>query len=152
MAQLPEVNVMKRIIVLAAVLALAGAGIAAAAGGTKVTLRKTSLGKLAANSHGFTLYAFTRDSRNTDRCVKIKNCTSTWTPLTTKAKPVAGTGISKSLLGTIKLPSGKTQVTYSGHPLYTYSGDFGPGQTDYVGISQFGGKWYGVNAKGNVVK
>ena len=144
---------MKRIILMAGVLVLAAAGVASAAtSGSKINLRKTQLGKLLVNSKGRTIYTFTKDERNTDVCMKIKFCTSTWPPVTTKGKPVAGPGIQKSKLGTIKLPKGKLQVTYFGHPLYTYSGDFGPGQTDYVGVSMFGGRWFGETAAGKAVK
>ena len=45
----------------------------------------------------------------------------------TKGKPVAGMGVKKSLLGTAKRGS-KLQVTYNGHPLYTYIGDSKAGQ------------------------
>ncbi len=144
---------MKRIILMAGALVLAAAAVASAAStGSKIDLRKTQLGKLLVNSKGRTLYTFTKDTRNKDVCMKIKFCTSTWPPVTTKGKPVAGPGIQKSELGTIKLPKGKLQVTYFGHPLYTYSGDTGPGQTDYVGFPMFGGKWFGETAAGKPVK
>jgi predicted lipoprotein with Yx(FWY)xxD motif len=144
---------MQRIILMAGVVALAAAGVASAAGSaTKIDLRKTQLGKLVVNSNGRTLYTFAKDKRNKDVCVTIKFCTSTWPPVITKGTPVAGPGIQQSKLGTIKLPKGKVQVTYFGHPLYTYTGDFGPGQTDYVGISMFGGRWFGETATGRAVK
>ncbi len=143
---------MKRMIVLAMVLALSAAGIAtAASSGTKIKLRNTSVGKILTNNKGFTVYEFARDSKNKDKCVKIKFCTSTWPLVTTKGKPVAGPGVNKSLLGSIKVGK-KRQVTYNGHPLYTYSGDFEAGQTDYVGVSMYGGKWDALNAKGKLVK
>ena len=44
------------------------------------------------------------------------------------------------------------QVTYAGHPLYTYTGDSGPGKTSYVGVKAFGGAWYALNASGGAVK
>jgi predicted lipoprotein with Yx(FWY)xxD motif len=144
---------MKRMIVLAGVLALTIAGIASAAGGgTRINLRKTNLGKLLVNAKGRTLYTFAKDKRNKDVCVKIRFCTSTWPLVTTKAKPIAGPGIQQSKLGTIKLSHGKLQVTYFGHPLYTYTGDFGPGQTSYVGVSMFGGRWFGETATGKTIK
>ncbi len=144
---------MRRIAVLAGVIALASASMAAAAGGAaKIGLRMTGRGKLIANAHGFTVYAFTRDRGGTDHCVKIRACTSTWHPVMTKGKPVAGTGVSGGLLGTTKLSGGKLQVTYDGHPIYTYAGDTGPGQTDYIGISQFGGRWEALTAKGKLIK
>jgi hypothetical protein len=54
-------------------------------------------------------------------------------------------------VGTIMV-GGARQVTYAGHPLYTYIGDAGPGDTSYVGQSQFGGKWFALNATGQIVK
>jgi predicted lipoprotein with Yx(FWY)xxD motif len=120
--------------------------------GTTIKLEKTSLGKILTKSSGFTIYVFTHDKKNKDTCVAISGCTDFWPPVTTKAKPIAGAGVKASLLGTIKLKSGKLQVTYNGKPLYTYTGDFGPRQTDYVGVSAFGGTWYAIGASGKVVK
>jgi predicted lipoprotein with Yx(FWY)xxD motif len=60
--------------------------------------------------------------------------------------------VKASSLSTIKLPGGASQVTYAGHPLYLYSGDSGPGETDYVGVSAFGGDWDAINAAGHAVK
>ena len=42
------------------------------------------------------------------------------------------------VLGVVKNANG-TQVTYNGHPLYTYSGDSAAGQTHGEG---FAGKWF----------
>ena len=145
---------MKRItILLICVAALASASVAVAAGHhAKLKLGSTSLGKILVNGRGFTLYMFTRDRRGKDNCVKVSGCTAVWPPVTTAGKPQAGPGVKRGLLGTIKLPSGTRQVTYAGHPLYTYSGDGGPGDTSYVDISQFGGTWEAVNAAGHAVK
>ncbi len=46
-------------------------------------------------------------------------CSAYWPPLMTKGKPVAGMGVKQSLLGTAKRGT-KLQVTYNGHPLYTF--------------------------------
>ena len=124
---------------------------ALAAGGTKVRIRHTSLGPILVNGRGFTLYVFTRDRRNRDKCHGISGCPAIWPLLTTNGRPMAGKGVKRSLLGTIKV-GGSRQVTYAGHPLYRYSGDFGPGSTSYVGFHEFGGTWYAINAKGKVVK
>jgi predicted lipoprotein with Yx(FWY)xxD motif len=59
--------------------------------------------------------------------------------------------VHSSLLGTIKLSGGRTQVTYDGHPLYLYRGDTRPGQTDYVGVSFFGGSWDAINSAGHFI-
>jgi predicted lipoprotein with Yx(FWY)xxD motif len=138
-------------IVALAALALAAGALAASHGAT-IKLAGTSAGKLLTNGSGRTLYMFSKDGHNKNRCGAISGCESTWPPVTTKAKPVAGPGVKGSLLGTITISRGRHQVTYAGHPLYTYSGDFGPRQTDYIGQSQFGGTWYGVSATGGKVK
>jgi predicted lipoprotein with Yx(FWY)xxD motif len=148
----------KRIVLPSAALAaLAGLALAvpagaAAKGPATVKVAISSLGKILVNGSGRTVYMFSKDGRNKDRCVTIQSCTSIWPPLTTKGKPVARSGAKASLLGTIKLPSGSLQVTYAGHPLYTYSADVMPHETDYVGTPQFGGTWYAVSSTGGKVK
>lgn len=124
---------------------------ATAASATTVRLGKTSKGKIIVNSRGFTAYLFTADRRNSDRCVKVSGCMSIWPALTVKGRPSAGSGLKRSLLGSIKLPNGRHQVTYAGHPLYTYTGDSGPGNTSYIGATSFGGTWLGINAAGKSV-
>jgi predicted lipoprotein with Yx(FWY)xxD motif len=136
---------------VSAATAAAATASTAAQRGTTIRLEKTSAGKLLTANNGFTLYQFSRDSRNKDQCVKINGCMAIWPPVTTKAKPVATKGVNAKLLGTIKLPNGSRQVTYAGHPLYKYSGDAGPRQTDYLGFNALGGTWHGVDAKGNRV-
>jgi predicted lipoprotein with Yx(FWY)xxD motif len=143
---------------LAATIAVLGAAAvplasASAAGApAKVSLRKTSLGMILVNGRGHTLYAFTRDGKNTDRCATTSGCPGTWPATTSTGKPTAGPGVKSSKLSTIKLSNGSHQVTYAGRPLYTYIADSSAGETDYVGARQFGGTWLAVNAAGRTVK
>jgi predicted lipoprotein with Yx(FWY)xxD motif len=125
---------------------------ARAAKAAKVQLRKTSLGKILVNASGFTLYRFTKDTHNKNACVKISGCPQAWPALSTSGNPTAGPGVKASLLSTIKLPGGTKQVTYAGHPLYTYARASEPGETSYVGANEFGGTWDALNAAGNTVK
>ena len=118
---------------------------------TTIQLRRTAVGAILATAGGRTIYTFGRDSRNRDRCAAISGCTSVWPLVATSGTPIAGRGVSRRLLGTIRVHGAK-QVTYAGWPLYTYAGDSGPGQTSYVGVSQFGGPWYAINARGGRVK
>lgn len=124
---------------------------AAAASSATVRLASTSMGKILVNSRGFTAYLFTADRPNSDQCMKVSGCTSIWPPLTVKGQAKAGSGVNKSLLSTIKLSNGLQQVTYAGHPLYTYTGDGSPASTDYIGATTFGGTWLGVSATGKAV-
>jgi predicted lipoprotein with Yx(FWY)xxD motif len=113
-----------------------------------VQLRHTSLGNILVDSSGRTLYLFTRDRGNKNSCVKVSGCSAAWPSLKASGRPTAGSGVRASLLST----TNGNQVTYAGHPLYTYTGDSGPGKTSYVGFKSFGGTWYAINASGGTVK
>jgi predicted lipoprotein with Yx(FWY)xxD motif len=117
-----------------------------------VGLRHTRLGEILVTSSGSTLYEFTRDRNDKNSCAAISGCSEAWPSLKTSGSPTAGSGIKASLLSSINLPGGGKQVTYAGHPLYTYSGGYGPGETSYVGVEQFGGAWDAINASGHTVK
>jgi predicted lipoprotein with Yx(FWY)xxD motif len=143
------------------VAATSTAAVASGAGGaakahdsraTKIQLRRTEIGKVLVDGSGFTLYRFSKDPRNSDTCVKIKECTNLWPPVMSSGRPAAGPGIRAALLSTIKLPGGGRQVTYAGHPLYRYSAATEKGETGYVGAQQFGGRWYALNSAGGSVK
>jgi predicted lipoprotein with Yx(FWY)xxD motif len=146
--------VRRTLTLVAAALVAALTTASASAGGSraKLQLRRTSLGTILVNSRGFTVYAFTIDRRNKDNCAKVSGCLSVWPPVTTSGKAIAGRGVSSRLIGTITLKNGVKQVTYAGKPLYTYVADSDPGQTFYVNVSEFGGRWPAVNAPGNEVK
>ena len=57
-----------------------------------------------------------------------------------------------SLLGVNKRTDGKRQVTYAGHPLYTFIGDTRAGQTTGEGLTDFGAAWYVVAPSGRAIK
>jgi predicted lipoprotein with Yx(FWY)xxD motif len=114
-----------------------------------IKLEHTRVGRIIV-ARGDTLFAFTRDRRNKDMCVKIKGCAGIWHPLLSSGKPRAASGVKASLLGKIKLSGGRHQVTYNRHPLYIYS--VAPKGTSYVGFHQFGGTWEAVKAGGKTVR
>ncbi len=150
---------MKRLTVLliAAAAALPAAAAqgspeAHAARGAKLEIRHTSLGAILATGRGLTVYMFTHDSIDHDTCVAISGCSGIWPLFTSNGRPSLGPGVKRSLVGAITVPGGARQVTYAGHPLYTYIGDSGPGDTSYVGQSQFGGRWFALSPSGHVVK
>ncbi|HSZ13714.1 MAG TPA: hypothetical protein VK790_06740 [Solirubrobacteraceae bacterium] len=131
--------------------AQAGGAVAHASRSTEVLLRHTNLGSILTTSSGFTVYEFTRDHGTADNCVRIHGCAQTWPPLETSGQPKAGPGVKSSLLSSIRISGGALQVTYAGHPLYTYSAD-SRGATDYVGANAFGGSWYALSSTGRTVK
>jgi predicted lipoprotein with Yx(FWY)xxD motif len=136
--------------VVAASLAASPAG--ASPGRATLKLRQTSVGKILVNGRGRTLYAYSKDTRNKDNCVEVPLCTSLWPVLATSGRPIAGPGVRRALIGTTTPRPGVKQVTYAGHPLYTYVGDSSPGQTSYVNIYQAGGFWPALNAAGKEVR
>lgn len=121
-----------------------------AGSGTTVDLASNKLGKILVDSKGRALYLFVADKSTKSTCYGA--CAGAWPPLTTKGKPVAGSGVRASLLGTTKRTDGTTEVTYAGHPLYYYAGDTGPGQTTGQGLPQFGAPWWVLGADGSAIK
>jgi predicted lipoprotein with Yx(FWY)xxD motif len=94
------------------------------------------------------LYVFQGDTGTKSNCSGA--CATNWPPLTS-ANPTVGKGASASMIGTTNRSDGKTQVTYNGHPLYTFTGDSGPGDTSGQGVSAFGGLWYALSPAGRQV-
>ena len=66
----------------------------------------------------------------------------------TSGKPLATNGVKASLLGTTKRADGRMQVTYNGHPLYTFVKDTKKGQTNGEELKAFGAEWYVVSPAG----
>jgi predicted lipoprotein with Yx(FWY)xxD motif len=113
-----------------------------------VSLRSTAYGKILANSKGYTLYLFAKDKNDKSECNIA--CLSIWPFLLVSGKPTAGPGVNQKLLGTIKV-SGGNEVTYSGHPLYTYVPDTAPGVVTGEGSKSFGAEWWVVSSAGKAI-
>jgi predicted lipoprotein with Yx(FWY)xxD motif len=123
----------------------------ASATGTVKAVKSTSFGSILVSSKGRTLYRYTIDRKNVNRCTSDPACNKYWPPLLVKAgaKPTAGAGAKAAMLGTIKAKNGMRQVTYAGWPLYTFAGDTSSGQTKGQGFEK---QWYVVNTSGGLVK
>ena len=104
---------------------------------------------LLVDQGGMTLYHFTRERARHVLCVG--GCASVWPPLLASAglRPLAGLGINRLKLGTIRRPDGQLQVTYAGFALYRVSGDAKPGDTKGQG---FGKLWFAVRPSGLLVR
>ena len=99
---------------------------------------KTSIGPVLANSKGFTLYWYAKDTPMTSNCTA--GCATAWPPLIGTPKAAMGVRLTGKL-GAITRAGGLTQATYKGHPLYTYAGDTAPGQVKGNGL---GGVWHAL--------
>ena len=129
-----------------ATVALAGS---ATAGGARVNVAMSHLGRILVDSKGITLYDFPPDKGTTSVCYGA--CAALWPPLISHGKPVPGQSVRASLLGSTKRKDGKLQVTYGGHPLYYFVTDRKPGQTTGQGINQFGGPWWVISPAGKEI-
>jgi predicted lipoprotein with Yx(FWY)xxD motif len=113
---------------------------------TVVVANDPTLGNVLVDSQGNTLYLFQADQGTKSSCTGA--CAVAWPPLRASGKSVAGNGISASKLGTTPRSDGKPQVTYNGHPLYTFAQDQNPGDATGQGVNAFGGLWYTVSPAG----
>jgi predicted lipoprotein with Yx(FWY)xxD motif len=122
-------------------------GEAEASGNAYVALGSSAgLGMVLVDSKGFVLYDFHKDQGTTSACYGA--CAEGWPPLLTEGEPQPSNGANASLLGTTERKDGTTQVTYRGHPLYTFAGDQKPGEANGNAISAFGGQWYALKGNG----
>jgi predicted lipoprotein with Yx(FWY)xxD motif len=102
------------------------------------------------DGRGFVLYAFTRDHR---RSACYAACAKAWPPYyAPKGSLTVGTGIKRSLLGTVQRRNGRRQVTFAGRPLYFYVGDRSPGQILCQNVVEYGGRWLIVRPSGRLVR
>jgi predicted lipoprotein with Yx(FWY)xxD motif len=79
---------------------------------------------------GMTLYERTSDPAPGSNCTG--QCARMWPPLLSNGTVISTAPIGGNL--TVHLTVNGKQVEYNGHPLYTYSGDTAPGQTNGQGM------------------
>jgi predicted lipoprotein with Yx(FWY)xxD motif len=111
-----------------------------------VGVASTGLGDVLVDRRGRTLYLFARDSGTVSACTGA--CAFNWPPLLDQGTPLVGTRATPSGIGRTTRPDGRSQLTYNGHPLYTFVNDKKPGDTNGEGISAFGGSWFAVSPTG----
>ena len=108
-----------------------------------VKVATTDAGKMLVNANGMTLYALEKDSKNTSTCTG--GCATAWPPLVVTGKVVVAKGLDADDFATfMRTDNGMTQVSVYGAPLYTFSGDKAPGDTNGKTIPN----WYVVGANG----
>jgi predicted lipoprotein with Yx(FWY)xxD motif len=116
-----------------------GGAAGASTSGTKLTIVKTSSGKVL--SDGNTVYTLKPSST---KCTAA--CLVVWPAVVLPSgvkHATAGSGVTASKLGTVKVPGVGVQVTYGGKRLYRFSGDSASGQVN-GNVSDEWGKWTDV--------
>ena len=127
----------------------AAAGESSGGGMTLTGASNPELGTIIVDSEGLTVYAFAKDQGTTSSCYGA--CAEAWPPVLTKGSPVSGEGAMSSQLGTTKRKDGTVQVTYAGHPLYTFVDDSKPGEANGNGATAFGAEWNALEESGSLV-
>ena len=121
------------------------------AGPVTISVASSGVGDILNDSHNRALYLFKKDTGPKSTC--FGPCAQNWPPVRATGKPTAGGGANASLIGTIKRSDGAPQVTYNGHPLYTFVADKNkPGSTKGEGLDAFGAEWYVVGTNGKKIE
>jgi predicted lipoprotein with Yx(FWY)xxD motif len=107
-------------------------------------------GSALVNGEGMALYAFSLDTGGTSACTD--DCAAEWVPLASQGSPTAGDGVDATLLGTITRDDGTMQVTYNGHPLYTFVDDTAPGDANGQAMEDFDGTWNLISPAGEPIQ
>ncbi len=101
-------------------------------------------GEILVTQDGFTLYVFTPDGTSGES-ICTGECASQWPPLISNdgepPAPLDAADFSTTV------SEGSTQVVFMGRPLYRYSGDPNPGDTNGQGVN---GNWFVVSPSGPV--
>ena len=99
-------------------------GAASSASTSGLKTESTSIGTVAADPSGKTLYELVGDSTASPKCTG--SCLSVWPAVM----------------------SNGAQVVLQGHPAYTFSGDTSPGQVNGQGAKDQWGTWYALDSNG----
>jgi predicted lipoprotein with Yx(FWY)xxD motif len=100
---------------------------------TTLGLFNTSpLGPFLTNNQGLTLYIRTSDSSGVSTCNDA--CAIIWPPLAPPTGDLTLPDSAGGTLATLTRTDGTQQLSYNGMPLYTYTGDFQPGDTNGQGL------------------
>ncbi|MCX4973613.1 hypothetical protein [Streptomyces sp. NBC_00620] len=108
--------------------------------------RAGDLDPVVVNGAGFTLHRFDKDTADPSKSNCDGDCATTWPPvLVAPGGKIFIDGVDKSAVGVVKRTDGTLQVTIGGWPVYRFSKDLKPGDTNGQGV---GGTWFGVTPDG----
>lgn len=107
----------------------------------------SDVGQVLVDADGMSLYLFAPDE-GAGESTCYDECAANWPALTVDGEPVAGDDVDEALLSTTERDDGDTQVVYNGHPLYTFTNDEAPGDTNGQGLNDV---WWLVGPDGEPV-
>src|SRR6516225_1047290 len=140
----PAIAVLSGLGLVLLVAAVAGAGGPAPTTGP-VAIKTGTVGGVTVltNGKGLTVYTFAADSPGKSNC--YSSCAAYWPPVTGTPSHAAGI---PGTFGTTTRTDGTKQVTWNGHPLYTYVADGAPGQAKGNNLNLNGGLWKEIVVSG----
>lgn len=105
------------------------------------------LGEIVVDKRGMTVYRFKKDSAWPMKSACIGDCLKKWPVVSPVAKNDVE-GVTTKGYVTFDRPDGIKQQTLDCWPIYTFSGDVEPGDTNGQGV---GGTWYAVSPDSKLV-
>jgi predicted lipoprotein with Yx(FWY)xxD motif len=121
-------------------------GVPPARDGTEIVVEDSDFGPMLFDRTGQAIYLFDVETTSEPRCYDA--CAEAWPPVYADGSPVAGRGVDRDLLGTVRRREGRLQVTYAGHPLYFYAHE-GKREVLCHDVVLNGGTWYVVQPDGS---
>ena len=115
-----------------------GASPSASSSKALVEVATTKLGSVLVDDKGMTLYTLTNNGTPV-ACTGA--CASAWPPLVLPAGTTTPSGASGVTGLGVATSADGTRVTENSAPLYRFSGDKAPGDTNGNNLSSFGGVW-----------
>jgi len=104
-----------------------------------------SFGEIVTDREGLTLYRFDKDTDNPSKSNCDGDCAAKWPPVIATSDKFQLQGIDQSKVGTVVRTDGSRQVTIGGWPVYHFSGDSKPCDTNGQGV---GGVWFALKPDG----
>jgi predicted lipoprotein with Yx(FWY)xxD motif len=107
------------------------------------------LNPIVHNGAGFTLYRFNKDTAHPSKSNCNGACAVTWPPVLVRpGSRIFVDGVDTDQIGIVRRADGTRQVTIGGWPIYRFSKDTAPHQTNGEGV---GGTWFAVSPTGGKV-
>lgn len=111
------------------------------------TRKDPKLGEIIVDKNGMTVYRFKKDSAWPMKSACVGECLDNW-PVVEPVDKNDTEGIIKKGFVTFNRPDGIKQQSINCWPVYTFSGDKKPGDTNGQGV---GGTWYAVSPQAKLV-
>jgi len=113
--------------------------------GHVVIVADSPYGPMLYDGTGQPIYLFTAERADSPACYDA--CAADWPPVLTRGEPRARGDVRDSLLGVTRRDDGSRQVTYAGHPLYSYAHE-GTYEVLCHDVVEYGGTWLVVRPDG----